>query len=134
MKTCFKCSRELPHSEFYKHPQMADGYLGKCKDCTKADVSNYWHEHAPIMRQLDGMRRRLKKQANQAVNNAVRDGRINRPLRCHYCREIAELSAHHWDYYRPLDVTWLCDRCHRIADMARRDAEVRVSVTQPEVA
>lgn len=38
MKTCFKCFKSLPFTEFYKHPAMGDGYLGKCKDCTKADT------------------------------------------------------------------------------------------------
>src|SRR5438067_89036 len=37
-KKCFKCQCELPLEAFYKHPQMADGHLGKCKDCTCRDV------------------------------------------------------------------------------------------------
>lgn len=128
MKTCFKCGAEKPLKDFYRHPQMADGFLGKCKTCTKADVSANWHEHAGVLRQTDGMRRRLKRSAAVAVGNAVRDGRLVKAAQCHYCHGTDEISAHHWNYYRPLDVTWLCARCHRIADMARRDAEVKVAL------
>lgn len=70
-------------TDFYAHPQMADGRLGKCKDCTKRDVSSYWHEHAAVLRQTDLSRRKVKRQANIAVGNAIRDKRLMRPEVCH---------------------------------------------------
>jgi len=36
-KICFKCGSNKALTEYYKHKGMTDGYLGKCKDCTKND-------------------------------------------------------------------------------------------------
>ena len=41
-KVCFKCGISKSLDDFYKHSQMKDGHVNKCKDCNKADVmSNY---------------------------------------------------------------------------------------------
>lgn len=39
IKKCFKCLLEKNVSQFYPNHRMKDGYLNKCKDCTKIDCS-----------------------------------------------------------------------------------------------
>ena len=133
-KKCFKCGRVLDLSEFYPHKQMKDGHLNKCKDCAKTDVQVYRIEHPDIVRERDRKRfqnnieRREKNavhavayrkkhperyRAQNAVNNAVRDGRLKKPEACEVCNTPGLIHAHHHDYSRPLDVVWVCVKCHR---------------------
>lgn len=54
--------------------------------------------------------------ACQAVAEAVRKGILLKPDRCSECRAEGTgrmIQAHHEDYGRPLDVIWLCPKCHR---------------------
>jgi hypothetical protein len=49
-KTCFKCGKAQPLNNFYRHPKMADGRLGKCKECTKFDVMKNYAENLDSIR------------------------------------------------------------------------------------
>ena len=40
-KRCFRCGIVKELEEFHRHPQMADGHLGKCKVCARQDAKKY---------------------------------------------------------------------------------------------
>lgn len=132
-KTCFKCKCSKDASEFYGHPKMADRLLGKCKECTRTDVRINYQRNREAYAEYERRRfndparkakvaeyQRARRQkfpekriARQSVGNAIRDGRLVRPPCCQLCGERGRVQAHHADYSKPLEVEWLCFKCHR---------------------
>lgn len=130
LKTCFRCGENLPRSEFYKHPMMSDGLLGKCKECAKRDVRENRTKNLTRYREYDQIRTQtprrkktmaqaLKKtrkknpekyRARNKVGNAIRDGKIIKTP-CVVCGN-PKSEAHHEDYSKPLEVVWLCKKHH----------------------
>lgn len=110
---------------------MKDGHLNKCKECAKRDVRLHRRENESV-RDYDKRRyhenaERRKRTAENAkkwnqknpqgykahylVSNAIRDNRLKKEP-CARCGE-KKVHAHHEDYNKPLDVVWLCVKCHQ---------------------
>ena len=54
-----------------------------------------------------------KWEAHKAVKRALASGALIKPFACTDCeRDDARIEAHHEDYALPLEVTWVCRRCH----------------------
>lgn len=57
-----------------------------------------------------------KRAAHIILGSAVRRGDITKPDKCSRCgckpTKSRNLHGHHHDYYKPLDVEWLCVWCH----------------------
>lgn len=124
MKTCTGCQQTKPTDDFYAHPKMADGHLSQCKECIKGKVRQHRRLNESV-REYDrkrGSRMPLASlqayrqknpdayRAHTAVSNAVRDGRLKKEP-CLFCAE-ERVHGHHRDYSAPLDVIWLCAKCH----------------------
>lgn len=62
----------------------------------------------------------IKQRAHNQVAQAVKNGTLVRPEECSVCFAVnghgakgwAKIEAHHPDYSKPLEVIWLCAKCH----------------------
>ena len=54
-----------------------------------------------------------KRAARLAVKRAMAQGLIVAPAACACCGDERRVIPHHDDYERPLDVVFLCFRCHK---------------------
>jgi hypothetical protein len=58
-------------------------------------------------------RNREKAIAHERIFYAVSTGKLKNPCVCERCNTKCVTEAHHYDYSKPLEVTWLCDYCHK---------------------
>lgn len=129
-KLCRKCKTEQPLSNFYRNASRSGGYEHWCKACKNEYWSRYYRErrerYAEYRRnagenpgvfrrrasnaKADRERYPEKYRARNKVHNALRAGRLVKQP-CRFCGET-KVQAHHEDYSKPLDVIWVCFKCH----------------------
>ena len=146
MKECFKCHIVKPLSDFYPHKRMADGHLGKCKECAKRDSDdNFKRKMLDPHWQIKERERQRKKEEQRRQNglvknypkkvksaserkaiygaymSAIQGGKLT-PMPCEVCGK-EKTQGHHEDYSKPLDVVWLCTRHHADRHIHLRNAK-----------
>lgn len=138
-KECSKCGKNQPYTEFYSNDLSDDGYSAKCNECIRL----YNRERRTNKKTRDtvlasdrtrnsSLRRRAqrgiykmtelekypeKTLARKYVAKALRDGTLTKQV-CEVCKDLT-VEAHHEDYYKPLEINWLCKVHHTKADRAR---------------
>lgn len=53
-----------------------------------------------------------KSAAHTLVLWAIKTGILKKPIMCEECNKECKVEAHHVDYFKPLDIHWLCKKCH----------------------
>ena len=149
MKRCSRCKEEKNLDEFSRDKSAKDGLQYMCKICqkehyqmnkekkkqyylmnkekrkeyvqmNKEEIKQYHKEY-----NKDYYHRNPEKQkARQKLNYAVKSGKVHKPLYCSSCDRDKHLEAHHTDYSKPLEVTWLCRTCHVELHNRLRDKEL----------
>jgi hypothetical protein len=137
---CVGCSTRRPISDFYRNSSRTSGRHCRCKDCMKKAVASF--QRTPRGRLLKRRRDRLyreqqrpycsadldreryrrghvpatrpehKRRAGLIIREQIRRGLVSRPSSCQSCGNPVKVDAHHPDYAKPLDVEFLCRRCH----------------------
>lgn len=131
MKLCKSCNTEKLETEFGKRSASPDGLAHKCKRCqseydkarsnnpkrikARADYSKTEAGKAAGAKAKRKWieRNSIKRGASTIAGNAVRDGKIEKSEYCMACGITdVRIHGHHDDYARPLEVRWLCSKCH----------------------
>ena len=141
-KVCNKCGIRKPATTdfLYKRVKSSNAFRAFCKVCAIVDYAKPENKAAKKEYNAKPKSKAIKKEYNQAyllslqgkavrkvsalknhgkiisrttLNNAIRTGKIVKPVFCSLCRQEKPLEGHHYDYNKPLDVTWLCIQCHK---------------------
>lgn len=136
-KICRKCFLFFIYELFPKENRNKDGKAAICKKCDLERSSNWAKNKGKEKRAVSVKRYQQSEKGRESFNRANRKAtkkwveanrfkvkchvlfrnylklnKLERPKKCSKCGVFAKIEAHHCDYLKPLDVIWLCKKCH----------------------
>lgn len=131
---CSTCREFFPREGFYKNKRTILGITSECRKCHGATTIRTRNKNHHSDKRRDAMREartrdpqkyrdkhrvasrsRAKNERTKArgmLNAAVHRGEVLRPTLCTNCGASKKVTAHHYDYSKPLAVEWICYECH----------------------
>lgn len=151
MKSCTKCKISKTGKDFSKDRTRPDGLQYTCKKCksdhaistrklfplkTRDYGKNYyakWNKLNPEKvsryQKKFGKQRWVKEPekmfARQQLQQAIRNKTLYRRNSCEICLN-GPTHGHHEDYRKPLDVIWLCARCHSKLHLQYKEQGIKI--------
>ncbi|MDK1020209.1 MAG: hypothetical protein QGD90_01045 [Candidatus Hydrogenedentes bacterium] len=120
LRTCLPCRREarrghlaaMTIGQFSAYHESARAYGIAYRKAGRRKLSEAKRvlAKALVSARITRLGRTAQRRAQDALNHAVKGGKIIRRS-CSACG-APKAQAHHKDYSQPLDVVWLCQRCH----------------------
>lgn len=90
----------------------------RCTNCNNKKMKEYYHSKkgGSIVKALLKtyyLNNYKKIYARRKLNNFIKGGHLKKPNKCSLClTDVVRIQAHHADYNKPLDVVWVCGKCH----------------------
>jgi len=130
LKHCNVCDTSKERDQFHRRAASKDGLAARCKQCQKTyddaranephrvaarlaySNTDRGRERSHAAKEAYIKREPKKRKAHNAVNNALRDGKMTKKP-CEVCGSSYKPHAHHDDYDKVYDVRWLCNEHHR---------------------
>ncbi len=113
MKICSDCGKSENDAEFYSKGSY-------CKPCHRTRQASWDAAHRQNKldynkgwRDRNQSRRAIMNACTNAFWRAIRQGILQRGTVCTFCGSAENIEGAHTDYGKPLEVIWLCRKCHR---------------------
>ena len=89
----------------------------RCNKCNRERMRAYMNTKKGKERVYSSLYKSMKKHkekqnARLVLLYHIKHGNILRPSSCIKCERECKPHGHHKDYKKPLDVIWVCRRCH----------------------
>lgn len=140
MLTCKHCITEKPETDFYdssksKCKECVKSAVRLHRDQNIDQIREYDRQRGSKPHRVEARREYIQTEAGKLARkkaavaykkrhpmayashvitrNAIRDGRLTQASKCSVCNSTEKIEGHHDDYTKPLEVRWLCEKCHK---------------------